>query len=100
MSGGHWNYQDSNLKNEIFDWADDFKSNPLKDIELSELVWDVLDLLHDYDWYVSGDTGSEDWLKAKKAFKAKWLKQGNTERLERIIDERIADVRKELGELL
>ena len=70
MSGGYFNYLDSHLKNEIFGWSDKFH-NVLDDRELSELVWDMLDLLHDYDWYISGDTGEDSWIKARKEFKNK-----------------------------
>ena len=55
MSGGRFDYLDLSLKNEIFGWSEKCY-NVLEDVELSELVWDVLDLLHDYDWYISGDT--------------------------------------------
>ena len=56
MSGGHFEYLDSRLKEEIFGWTDK-PTNVLEDRELSELVWDVLDLIHEFDWYYSGDTG-------------------------------------------
>lgn len=75
MSGGHFNYIDSNLKMEIFGWADDPRKIPnvFEDREISELVWDVLNLIHDYDWYVCADTCKETYLKAKTEFKKKWF---------------------------
>lgn len=99
MSGGHFNYQDSGLKNEIFDWANK-PSNQFEDMEISYLVWDLLDLIHEYDWYISGDTGRESWLKAKKEFKAKWLKGERSKQLEEIIDARTKEVAEELKEML
>lgn len=48
MSGGHFNYKDSELKNEIFDWEEKV-TNQFEDLEISELVFDVLDLIHEYD---------------------------------------------------
>lgn len=98
MSGGHFDYTDSRLKEEIFGWTDKPK-NVLEDRELSELVWDVLDLLHEFDWYYSGDTSKETYLKAKAEFKKKWLwasKRGV--RIKRTIDTAIDEVRAELYE--
>lgn len=99
MSGGHFNYQDGALKNAIF-YYDDKVSNQFEDIEISNLVFDVLDLIHDYDWYISGDTGREDWLRARKVFKDKWLKGDRSDRLKALIDSRLAEVSDELKEML
>lgn len=98
MSGGHFNHQDYRLKNEIFDYEK--PSNQFEDMEISHLVFDVLTLIHDYDWYISADTGRDTWLKAKAEFKKKWLKGDRSELLEKIIDERLAEVSKELKEML
>lgn len=77
MSGGRFEYKDSSLKDEIFGY---FFENPehipniFEDEEISELIWDVFDLIHDYDWYASGDTDESDWIKSKTNFKNKWFK--------------------------
>lgn len=94
MSGGRFNYIDSQLKSEIFGWSDKPR-NVFSDKEISQLVWDVLDLIHEYDWYKSGDTCEEDYLDAKKKFKYKWLKN-DVERCKRIVDETIAECKEEL----
>ncbi len=99
MSGGHFNYEDSQLKNTIFDWEDK-ASNQFQDPEISELVFDVLTLIHDYDWYISGDTSRETWLEAKLDFKKKWLRKNNVDTLEKIIESRIEATRSELKEML
>ena len=49
MSGGRFNYMDSTIKNEIFGWTNK-PINVFEDREISELVWDVFDLIHSYDW--------------------------------------------------
>ena len=72
MSGGRFDYKDSILKDEIYGWADK-PINVFEDREISELVWDVFDLIHDFDWYTSGDTCKETYLKAKSDFKKKWF---------------------------
>lgn len=94
MSGGRFCYVDSQLKHEIFGWSDKPR-NVFEDREISELVWDVLDLIHEFDWYKSGDTGEDDYLKAKKEFKEKWL-ANDVKRQKRIIDEAIEDLKNDL----
>jgi len=99
MSGGHFNYDDGRLKDTIFDY-DSKPTNQFEDPEIAELVFDVLTLIHDYDWYVSGDTGRDTWLEAKAVFKKKWLRKSNLETLEKIIEARIEATRSELKEML
>lgn len=95
MSGGHFDYQDFTLKDTIFGYSDTPK-NVFEDKEISELVWDVLNLIHDFDWYYSGDTGEDDWLKSKAAFKAKWLKAAPEDRIKRIVDDSINESKREI----
>lgn len=97
MSGGHFEYQDSSLKYEIFGYDDGVRrTNPLEDIEISDLVYDVLDLLHDFDWYKSGDTCEEDYLKAKNKFKKKWFGSNRKIRMKEYIDQTWEETREEL----
>lgn len=96
MSGGRFDYLDSQLKNEIFGYGDK-PTNVFEDREISELVWDVLDLIHHFDWYASGDTCKETYLKKKAEFKKKWLSNRGV-RVRRIVDEALDNVRAELYE--
>ena len=96
MSGGRVDYTDSRLKNEIYGWSDTW-SNVFEDREISELVWDVLYLIHDFDWYASGDTGKEDYLEAKAKFKRKWLGNRGVA-VRRTIDTAIEELKQELYE--
>ena len=95
MSGGKFDYMDMHLKTEIFGYGDE-PTNVFEDREISELVWDVLDLIHKYDWYASADTGEDTYLEAKAKFKAKWFKEERSERIKGIVDKAISEVRKEL----
>lgn len=99
MSGGHFDYIDERCKNEIFGWIDDGDRVPniFEDREISELVYDVFNLIHDYDWYRCGDTGKGTWLERKSDFKHKWL-QNRGVRVQRIVDEAIDSIREELYE--
>lgn len=96
MSGGRFCYVDSQLKAEIFGYTDR-PTNVFEDREISELVWDVLGLIHDYDWYASGDTCKETYLAAKKKFKDKWLHNRGV-RVRKIVDEAIRQCKDELYE--
>lgn len=96
MSGGRFNYMDSTLKIEIFGWANR-PTNVFEDREISELVWDVFDLIHSYDWYASGDTCKETYLKDKADFKKKWFSNRGV-RTRAIVDGALSDVRRELYE--
>ena len=98
MSGGRFNYQDMTLKDEIFGYAKrDEIQNVFEDREITELIYDVFDLIHDYDWYASGDTSKTTYLEAKAEFKKKWLDNRGV-RVKRIVDDAIMNVKKELYE--
>lgn len=96
MSGGRFDYIDGRLKDEIFGWTDK-PSNVFEDREISELVWDVLDLIHDFDWYASGDTCKETYLKKKAEFKKKWFSNRGV-RVRRIVDDALKQCKDELYE--
>lgn len=113
MSGGHWEYKNDSACSEIFDWelnpvygigeksqkrysAIARQLDPLEDIELSDLVYDVFCLLHSYDWYASGDNCREVFLADAEAFKKKWLKSDRSDRLKGYIDAAVSDLRKKL----
>ena len=96
MSGGRFDYIDGRLKDEIFGWRGS-PSNVFEDREISELVWDVLDLIHDFDWYASGDTCKETYLKAKEAFKKKWFSNRGV-RVRQIVDDALKQCKDELYE--
>lgn len=96
MSGGRFEYADSRLKSEIFGWSD-VPSNVFEDREISELVWDVLDLIHAYDWYASGDTSKATYLKAKAEFKKKWFSNRGV-RIRQIVDTALKETKAELYE--
>ena len=101
MSGGHFNYQDKQLKNVMFGYNHEYK-NPLEDREISNLVFDVLTLLHVFDYYISGDTGEENYIKAKDEFKKKWLRNKNysQEVLTKIICEETEGLKNELLKMI
>ena len=95
MSGGRFDYVDGRLKDEIFGWTDEPR-NVFEDKEISELVWDVLDLIHDFDWYASGDICEETYRKDVNFFKKKWLKLSDEKRIRQYVDDELEFAREEL----
>lgn len=98
MSGGRFNYADRNLKSEMFGWADE-PYNVMEDDEISELVWDVLELIRVFDYYSCSDTDRDTYIKRKNEFKKKWF--GNRKiRLEQIVDKKIEQLKEEVKEMI
>ena len=110
MSGGHFDYRNDHLCHEIFGWGiyPDYgkkgfeqsktarRLNPLEDLVMSELVFDVFCVLHSFDWYQSGDTCNETYLKDVQRFKEKWLKLLSKDRIKEIVDDELAATRERL----
>lgn len=113
MSGGHWDYRNDYLAQDIFGWSiyPDYgeagfsqvrramRINPLEDKEVSALLWDIFCLLHSYDWYVSGDTGKEDYQQDLQYFKQKWFKS-RSKRLKEIVEMSCEDLKTELLQMI
>ena len=109
MSGGRFNYTNDSLSSEMFnylspsygqsefDLADQARRiNPLKDRQVSELCWDLLCLIHSFDWMISGDTGEESYSEYLSYFKKKWLKTPPEELVKREVDKTIAELKADL----
>lgn len=110
MSGGHFNYDNDRLCEQIYGWRlsanygdrgfNKSKTarfiNPLDDLVISELVFDVFCLLHSFDWYKSGDTCEETYRADVKRFKDKWLGRLSGDRVKEIVDDEIIRLHAEL----
>ena len=101
MSGGFWDYRNDTLQSDIFGWGittteEAMKSNPFKDKEISGIVFDLFQLLHEYDWYSSGDTSEETYREAVKTFKEKWFAKESSDRIMYVIDNSLKDLKEEL----
>lgn len=100
MSGGRFNYYNSSLKSEMFGWGAEKPRNVMEDSEISELVWDVLDLIGDFDYYQESDTDRDTYIKKKNQFKKKWFKDSRKVRLEKIVDRKIKELKTEIAEMI
>ena len=79
MSGGHLNYFYSDLEGHVGDFGDR---------ELDDLIKDLVDLFHEREWFLSGDTGEGNWVEVRNSFKEKWFtKDGRKKRIEKYLDD-------------
>jgi hypothetical protein len=94
MSGGSMNYLYFRVKEDAF--------GMMADAELNELMEDISTLLHDCEWWHSGDYGEDDYRRSVAKFKAKWFGKSahRSKRLEKLIDEKIEQVRKECRQMI
>lgn len=92
MSGGSFDYKYSELE--------DYYVGYMQDAEMNDLVKDLVKVLHDLEWWQSGDTREEDYRNTLNKFKNKWFKTSRNERLKGYIDKKIDKTRKELYDLL
>lgn len=89
MSGGSLNYFFCQLNEHIGDFDDK---------ELDNLVSDLADLFKAREWYLSADTGKDDWTEARDAFKNKWFtKHGREQRIEKYLKDFEDEIRDAFG---
>ena len=110
MSGGHFDYIQGRVADELYGWDihvdygnDGFKNsklaakrNPFEDMEMSELFYDALCVLHSLDWYLSGDTSKSQYTDDLEYFKEKWLGKTDKERVEHIIDLALENAKEDI----
>lgn len=93
MSGGSYDYICYRLSEEC--------EGRMHDAELNELVKDLSEVLHDLEWWQSGDTGEERYRRTVRSFKRKWLgADARVRTLEKIINEKTESLRTELIEMI
>ena len=88
MSGGSHDYLFYRMEEEYI--------GKMHDRELDELMKDICELVHDLEWYDSGDYGPDGYFDTVKEFKEKWFKQSRKDRLKKIIDDSVNELRDEL----
>ena len=116
MSGGHFNYFHDKITQDIFGWnidadynlgAEEQKKgavlaramNPLNDVELSEMLYDLACVLKAHDWWRSGDCGVECYNNAKRYFKKKWFGKTQKQRIEAQVNKAVEQFRQDVGEM-
>ena len=92
MSGGSYNYIYSKLSVEC--------EGEMHDAEMDDLIKDLCEVLHDLEWWQSGDYSEDQYRETVSEFKKKWLTGDRQERLKGYIDEQIETVRHQLYSLI
>lgn len=92
MSGGSYDYIYFKLQEECVD--------RMYDAEMNDLISDLVNVLHDLEWWQSGDTCEDAYKKTLGKFKKKWFGSTRKERLKGYIDSQISVVREELYKLI
>lgn len=92
MSGGSYNYIYSRLLTEC--------DGQMQDAEMNDMIHDLAGVLHDLEWWQSGDYTEEDYRQSLAEFKKKWFKTNRVDRLKGYIDDQLGIVRRQLYELI
>ena len=91
MSGGSMNYAYIHLQ-DMAEYVDDK--------EIKDLLNDLSDLMHDLEWWHSGDYSSSDYYETLDKFKAKWFGENRNERLREYLNKTLDDVKWEIEKLI
>ena len=92
MSGGAYNY--------LFGAIEETYVDRMYDPELDMLMKDLCELLHDLEWWQSGDTQEDDYRDAVKKFKQKWLSGKVTDRIVNVINVDVDKLKRDICGML
>lgn len=91
MSGGSRNY---------FCYQLEEQAGEMRDRELDELVRDLAVVMHDLEWWESGDYGESEYRETVQKFKAKWFSGAREEVLRGIVEKSCDELRVELLKMI
>lgn len=91
MSGGSMNY--------AFHYLDDM-AEYVKDKEIKDLMKDLAELMHDLEWWDSGDYSSSDYYETLDKFKKKWFGDNRNERLKEYLNNTLDEMKWEIEKLI
>ena len=75
-------------------------SDYIDDKEIKELLQDLGELLHDYEWWDSGDFSKSTYIETLENFKAKWFgKDKKSERVKKYVTESLDKLKEEIKTL-
>lgn len=92
MSGGSYNYIYNKLQTECDGY--------MYDDEMNDLVHDLVEVLHDVEWWQSADISEKEYRNTVTKFKKKWLIGDRNQRLKGYIDKQIGIMRNQLYDLI
>ena len=91
MSGGSYDYIYSQLEDEC--------ENRMYDSEMNMMIKDLCKVLHDLEWWQSGDYSEVEYRKSVNKFKEKWFKGDRTQIAKEYIDSQVEIIQNELYNL-
>ena len=92
MSGGSRDYLYCRVKSTFV--------GSMYDPEIDDLMKDIVELLHDVEWYDSADIGEEDYRETVKKFKRKWFEKPRDYRLKEYVNTAVDRLREELMQMI
>ena len=87
MSGGSYNYGYSTVEYTYV--------GEMLDSELNEMMKDLVEVLHDLEWYVDCDISEETYRETVTKFKSKWFKRRKCD-IEALVNEEFEKKKQEL----
>lgn len=87
MSGGSYDYK--------YCIVEDYYANKMYDTELNEMMSDLVEVLHDVEWWQSSDISEEDYRKTVDNFKKKWFRRSKTQ-IKEFIEKEFNNKKQEL----
>ena len=91
MSGGSMDYLCYKIENQL---------SYVDDLEIKDLMTDLVELMHDLEWWQSGDYGSDTYEETLSKFKAKWFGDNRNERLKEYINTSLDGIKAEIDKLI
>ena len=92
MSGGSYSYIYSQLSMEC--------EGRMYDAEMNDLIEDLCEVLHDLEWWQSGDSSESHYRNTLTKFKAKWFGDNRNERLKAYINTSLDGIKAEIDNLI
>lgn len=92
MSGGSFDYLCFRIEETY--------SGEMQDVELNEMIVDLCEVLHDLEWWKSGDYDEQTYRETIRKFKKKWFGQTDEKRLEKLANKAKKDFDKLLKDIL
>lgn len=87
MSGGSYDYKSYVIE--------EYYVGRMYDAELNEMMEDLIQVLHDVEWWQSCDISEEDYRKTVSDFKKKWFKRSSV-KVKEFIEKEFTNKKEEL----
>lgn len=87
MSGGSYNYN--------YYTVEEYYVGRMYDAELNEMMEDLINVLHDVEWWQSSDISEEDYRNTVSNFKKKWFKRSSV-KVKEFIEKEFTNKKEEL----